>query len=114
MSEYIYAVLDGEGKVANIVTADNDDAITALSLLIPDAAEIVLTTDVTGAAYIGGDMFDDRFRMPKPYLSWVWDSEAGSWIAPVPYPEGGNGYTWDEETVSWVEIPAPVVEGDDA
>ena len=26
--------------------------------------------------------------------------------APVPYPDDGNVYVWDEDTTSWVETPA--------
>lgn len=25
--------------------------------------------------------------------------------APVPYPQDGKQYTWDEDTQSWVEVP---------
>ena len=27
------------------------------------------------------------------------------WEAPVPYPQDGKVYTWDEATQSWVEVP---------
>ena len=65
----------------------------------------MLATEETGPAYIGGDLHEGRFRMPKPYPSWKWDKKRGEWVAPVPYPDGGNGYFWDEDTTSWVEIP---------
>jgi hypothetical protein len=26
------------------------------------------------------------------------------WDSPVPYPDDGERYTWDEETQSWVKI----------
>jgi hypothetical protein len=54
----------------------------------------------------------DAFVSPKPYPSWVLDENA-QWQAPVPMPEdAGTGeppkmYSWDEETQSWVEVPAP-------
>lgn len=105
MTDYMYAVMDDHGIVTNIVASDNPGSVDVLRLLIPDAAHIMLATDTTGPAYIGGDMLDGRFRIPSPYASWVWDNASASWVAPVAYPEGGNGYTWDEESVSWVEIP---------
>lgn len=114
MTDYTYAVMGGDGIVANIIASDNPDSAEALRLLIPDAADIILATEETGPAYIGGDMLDGRFRMPSPFPSWTWDKKSSSWVAPVPYPEGGNGYTWDEESASWIEIPAPVTEDDDA
>lgn len=102
MSEFVYAVLDNAGTVTNIVTADNDNAAAVLSLLLPAAADIRLTTQETGPAYIGGDLHGERFRMPQPYPSWAWDDELWSWVAPVPYPEGGNGYYWDENLQNWI------------
>jgi hypothetical protein len=54
----------------------------------------------------------DAFVAPQPYPSWVLDENA-QWQAPVPMPEdAGTGeppkmYSWDEETQSWVEVPAP-------
>jgi hypothetical protein len=44
---------------------------------------------------------EDGFRTFKPYPSWQWSD--GSWKAPVEYPDDGNSYTWDEETLSWTE-----------
>jgi len=51
----------------------------------------------------------DAFVAPQPYPSWVLDENA-QWQAPVPMPEDGKMYSWDEETQSWVEVPAPQVE----
>jgi hypothetical protein len=44
----------------------------------------------------------DAFIPPKPYTSWVLDEDTCHWSAPVPYPQDGNTYTWDENTQSWV------------
>jgi hypothetical protein len=46
----------------------------------------------------------------KPYPSWVIkDVEVGDnkdivseWAAPIDYPNDGNSYLWDEETVNWI------------
>jgi hypothetical protein len=43
----------------------------------------------------------DAFVYPKPFSSWVLDENA-LWQAPVPYPNDGNLYIWDEATQSWV------------
>ena len=37
----------------------------------------------------------------KPYSSWTYNGEY--WIAPIPYPNEGGMYMWDEETLTWVE-----------
>jgi hypothetical protein len=49
----------------------------------------------------------DAFIPPKPYNSWLLDEDTGQWYAPVDYPTDGNPYSWDEETISWVEIIPP-------
>jgi hypothetical protein len=46
----------------------------------------------------------DAFYTPQPYPSWLLDSETCFWHAPVPYPNDGKYYTWDESTVNWKEI----------
>lgn len=52
-----------------------------------------------------GDTYDsgrDAFIEPKPYPSWVLDEFSCVWKAPVPYPEDGGQYDWDEATETWV------------
>jgi hypothetical protein len=48
----------------------------------------------------------DAFVPPKPFDSWILDEETARWSAPVPYPEDGAVYVWNESTLSWdvVEI----------
>ncbi len=46
------------------------------------------------------------FIPPQPYPSWVLNPDTALWDAPVPMPEGGGPYTWDEETLSWVPLSA--------
>jgi hypothetical protein len=47
----------------------------------------------------------DAFVPPKPYASWVLNNETADWDAPVAKPEDDKMYTWDEATLSWVEVP---------
>ena len=44
----------------------------------------------------------DAFIPPKPYPSWLLNTNTCQWQAPVPYPNDGNLYIWDEATQSWV------------
>ena len=44
----------------------------------------------------------DAFVPPQPFPSWVLDEETCNWVAPVPYPDDGKQYWWDEGTTSWV------------
>ena len=48
----------------------------------------------------------DAFVPPKPYASWTLNNDTAQWQAPVPMPEDGKMYRWDEETVSWKEVVA--------
>lgn len=44
----------------------------------------------------------DAFIPPQPFKSWVLDEETCLWQAPVPMPQDGERYVWDEGTISWV------------
>jgi hypothetical protein len=39
----------------------------------------------------------DAFIPPKPYESWLLNKETFTWISPIPQPDDGNIYDWDEE-----------------
>ena len=54
------------------------------------------------------DQANDVFYAPQPYPSWTISAPAWQWQPPVPYPDDGKMYVWDEATLSWVEVPAPV------
>jgi hypothetical protein len=45
----------------------------------------------------------DAFVAPQPYPSWTLNADA-KWQAPVPYPNDGKIYNWDEASLSWVEV----------
>ena len=59
-----------------------------------------------GIGYTYDDVIDG-FIPPKPYPSWLLNTTTGLWDSPVPYPNDGKRYEWDEDTQSWVEIPDP-------
>jgi hypothetical protein len=50
----------------------------------------------------------DAFIPPKVYNSWVLNEFSCLWEAPVPCPDDGKEYIWDESTLSWVEIQEKV------
>jgi len=49
----------------------------------------------------------DAFIPPKPFASWGLNESTCLWDPPTPMPTDGKMYRWDEDTTSWVEIPAP-------
>jgi hypothetical protein len=48
---------------------------------------------------------DGAFIPFKEFQSWTLDEETCTWEAPIPYPEDGKLYRWNEETLSWIEVP---------
>ena len=46
----------------------------------------------------------DAFIPKKPYESWILNEDTCLWESPVPYPEGGLIYNWNEESMQWVEV----------
>lgn len=50
------------------------------------------------------DPVRDVFIFPKPFESWVFDESTCRWTAPTPYPNDGDSYVWNEETLSWDKI----------
>jgi hypothetical protein len=49
------------------------------------------------------DADNDVFYPPQPFPSWVLD-DAWNWQPPVPYPDDGGQYAWDEDSLAWVEV----------
>lgn len=47
------------------------------------------------------DSARDAFIPPKPYASWVLNPDTCLWQSPIPQPEDGKEYYWDETTQSW-------------
>ena len=67
----------------------------------PDQSK-ALRKNFAGIGYIY-DVERDAFIPPQPFPSWVLNEFSCTWESPVPYPEDGNEYEWNEETTSWVQ-----------
>ena len=46
----------------------------------------------------------DAFIPPKPFDSWILDTDKAQWKAPVDYPTEEGRFAWDEETLTWKEL----------
>ena len=44
------------------------------------------------------DSTRDAFYAPQPFNSWSLNETTCLWEAPIPYPDDGNEYVWDEAT----------------
>lgn len=57
-----------------------------------------------------GFIFDktrDAFIPPKPFDSWALNENSCLWEPPIPMPETGGPWEWNEELGEWEEIPIP-------
>lgn len=115
-----FAEIDKDGSVLRIVVVSNDkiqdesgaesEAIGAAfcrSLL--GAETFWVQTSYNGnfrKNYAGiGYTYDadrDAFISPQPYPSWLLNEETCLWESPVPYPDDGERYVWDEAKGVWV------------
>lgn len=88
-----------DGKVENIIVAEPEWIATQTQ------DTYVLSTDENPASP-DGTIVNGIFVSPKIYASWVLGDDY-QWHSPVPLPEDANTviYRWDEETLSWVEMP---------
>jgi hypothetical protein len=50
------------------------------------------------------DSIRDAFIPPKPFPSWTLNEDTCLWQSPIPYPNDGKMYQWNEETGNWEEI----------
>lgn len=74
----------------------------------PDQSK-ALRANYAGLGYTY-DAVNDVFYAPQPYPSWTISAPTWIWQAPVPYPNDGKEYYWDEATLSWVLLePQPGV-----
>lgn len=53
-------------------------------------------------AGIGFEWDGIGFFAPKPFPSWLFNSDTYIWEAPIPMPNDGKIYNWNEEIGNWV------------
>jgi len=44
----------------------------------------------------------DAFISPQRYQSWKLNEDTCLWDAPIPYPDDGKNYIWEESIIQWV------------
>ena len=114
-----FAQIDGNGIILRVIVAEQDFIDSGK---VGDPSSWVLTSYETCAGvhkeggtplrknYAGiGYAYDanlDAFIPPKPHPSFVLNEEKGQYEAPVPMPNDGKEYEWDEATGNWKEAVA--------
>ena len=119
-----FAELDENNVVKRVIVVDNKDTADANgneieSIGVAFCQKLLggnwkqtsyngnLRKNYAGAGYTyNADI--NAFVAPKPYPSWTLDADA-QWQAPVPMPQNGKMYSWDEAAQAWAEVEgAPV------
>ena len=102
MAEARYAFIKDE-TVVNVVIFD--DPTNELLNHFKQEFELDAIVLATSTTDIGGTYDGAKFWLPKPYSSWVKGDE--KWQPPTPYPTDDKLYTWDEPSLTWLEIQQP-------
>ena len=102
----IYAKVKN-GIVEKVIVAEPEFFDT----FVDDSAGTWIETKMDGSIrknYAGiGFSYDstrDAFIPPQPYPSWTLKEDTCLWEAPIPYPDDGNMYEWNETNQEWDEV----------
>lgn len=106
------------GIVTQVIVAEED--FIATGALGDPASWIQTSYNTRGNEHINGgtplrgnyagigytyDAANDVFIAPKPFDSWILNIGTWTWEAPIPVPEDGKTYYWNEEQGNWLEVP---------
>lgn len=105
-----FAELDENNIVLRVLVTDNDYPNEGYDWLVETLGGTWVQTSYNATirknfAGIGFtyDSERDAFIAPQPFESWELDEETCRWVAPTAYPTDGKIYTWNEETLNWIE-----------
>jgi hypothetical protein len=119
-----FAKINLENKVLTVLTLNNSDMTDINGVEEESIGQQYLQTHNHWPAHLwiqtsynsnfrknyacGGGTYNkelNAFIAPKPYNSWILNTDTCRWEAPIPMPTDGKAYTWSEETLTWIEIP---------
>lgn len=116
-----FAQIDDNNIVVQVIVAEQDFVNSGA---VGDPSKWIQTSYNThgGVHKLGGmplrknyagigytyDNVRDAFIAVKPFTSWTLNESTCLWEAPVPYPNDGEVYRWDEDTLSWQQIDLQV------
>jgi hypothetical protein len=114
-----FAKLDENNFVLQVVVVDNKDLLDENGAEQEAVGVAFLTNWSNGYTswkqtsynasfrknYAGiGWVYDSRrdaFIAPQPFPSWSLNESTCTWVPPIPYPDDGSKYNWNEDTQSW-------------
>lgn len=90
-----YAIIKN-GLVVNTIEYESQPSNPPPSF---DETHIAVQSNIAGPTWTYAN---GVFTQPQPYASWTLVNN--EWTSPTQMPTDGKMYSWNEETVSWVEI----------
>lgn len=89
--------------VQKVIVAEQDFIDTLDGVWVETDRNGVSPKNFAGIGYTY-DEERNAFIAPKPHPSSVLDEGELIWVAPIPYPNDGKLYRWDEDEVDWILI----------
>ncbi len=117
-----FAQIDSNNVVVNVLSVPDEQQHRGQEYLannvglggtwIQTSYNSSIRKNFAGIGYIYNQELD-IFLPPKPYASWVINSEKGEWESPVEKPMEviGKVLIWDEENLNWrmEDLPTPTI-----
>ena len=107
-----WAEIDENNKVIRVLVGDNNDPAgdEGYKWLIDNLGGRWIQTSYNSKIrynYAGvGFTYDeenDAFIPVKPFPSWKLSKVTFTWLPPIPVPNDGKSYDWNEEILNWQE-----------
>jgi hypothetical protein len=106
-----FAELDENNIVLRVLVGDNNLPNEGYDWFVENLGGTWVQTSYNGTIrknFAGiGFTYDeemDAFIAPQPFESWTLNTQTAKWMSPIPYPQDGRIYEWDEENLNWKEV----------
>lgn len=122
-----FALVNAKGIVEQVIVAEQD--VIDSGVFGPPSSWVQTSYNTSGGQHkLGGTPLRknyagigytynaelDAFIPPKPFPSWLLNSDTCLWDAPVAMPTDGKNYSWNETQQNWVEVIVPEVPAESA
>jgi len=89
-----------DGRVVDAIVAEQE-FVDALAETGPGTWILIDSNVRAGIGYYY-DAEQNAFYLPRPWDTWILNTDTWVWEPPVPCPEDGNLYRWDPATNAWI------------
>lgn len=87
-------------KVVNVIVAEEDYIQKLDGEWIQTSYNNNIRANFAGIGF-HYDRVNDVFYQQQPYPSWTLNQTTWNWESPIPHPNDGNFYKWNEDTLNW-------------